>query len=124
MTVDSAYLLYLLNQPPVVATLSLNSLLSLFVVDKRSMAKRYEIARSSSEPPLMLIFPEGSWESLPFEIRLLCPWHESEFRDGGRLTARQRSEIAARGYSIENAVDTAKTTTAPSPRINDMRRRA
>jgi hypothetical protein len=88
------------------------------------MAKRYEIVRASDAPNLMLILPEGTWESLPFEIRLLYPWHESECCDGGWLTARQRSEIAAQGYSIANAVDTAKTATAPSPRINDMRRRA
>lgn len=107
-----------------VATMPVTSLLSLFAVDKRPMTKRYEIVRASDAPDLMLILPEGSWESLPFEIRLLCPWHESESCDGSRLTATQRSEIAARGYSIANAVDTAKTATAPSPRINDMRRRA
>jgi hypothetical protein len=64
------------------------------------MTKRYEIARSSDEPPLVLIFLEGSWESLPFEIRLLRPWYESEFCDSNSLTATQRLDIAAQGYYI------------------------
>jgi hypothetical protein len=45
------------------------------------MTDRYEIVRSSDDPPLMLIFFEGSWEGLPFEIRLLRRWYESEFSD-------------------------------------------
>jgi hypothetical protein len=48
----------------------------------------------------MLIFLEGSWESLPFEIRLSCPWYGGEFCGGGSLTATQRFEIATQGYSI------------------------
>jgi CheY-like chemotaxis protein len=67
------------------------------------MTKRYEIARSSDEPPLVLIFLEGSWESLPFEVRLLCPWHESEFCDRGSLTTAQRLDIETQGYYIANA---------------------
>jgi CheY-like chemotaxis protein len=67
------------------------------------MTKRYEILRSPDDPPLVLIFLEGSWESLPFEVRLLCPWYESEFRDGSGISATQRSEIAALGYCIANA---------------------
>ena len=60
----------------------------------------YEIARSSNEPPLVLIFPEGTWEGLPFEIRLLRPWHGSEYCDRASLTAQQRLEIAWQGYSV------------------------
>jgi hypothetical protein len=64
------------------------------------MTKRYEIARSSDDPPLMLIFFEGSWEDLPFEIRLLRPWYESEFCDRDSLTASQRLDIDTQGYCI------------------------
>jgi hypothetical protein len=71
------------------------------------MAKRYEIVRSSDDPPLMLIFLEGSWESLPFEIRLLRPWYESEFCDRHSLTANQRLDIATQGYCIADRHETA-----------------
>ena len=45
------------------------------------MAKRYEIVRSSDDPPLVLIFPEGSWESLPFEVRRQWDFCYAAFRD-------------------------------------------
>jgi hypothetical protein len=64
------------------------------------MTKRYEIARAPDDPPLVLIFLEGSWESLPFEIRLLRPWYISEFCDRHSLTAHQRLDIATQGYCI------------------------
>ena len=70
------------------------------------MTKRYEIVRSSDNPSLVLIFPEGTWESLPFEIRLLRPWYESEFCDRnslcdrGSLTPTQHLDIATQGYCI------------------------
>ena len=64
------------------------------------MTNRYEVVRSSDDPPLMLIFLKGSWEGLPFEIRLLRPWYESEFCDRHSLTASQRSDITTLGYCI------------------------
>jgi CheY-like chemotaxis protein len=67
------------------------------------MTKRYEIVHSSDDLSLMLIFPEGSWESLPFEVRLLCPWLGSELCGGSGISAAQRSEIAALGYSVAHA---------------------
>ena len=67
------------------------------------MTERYESTRSRGGASLMLIFPEGAWESLPFEIRLLHPWHGSEFLDRTSLTARQCLDIAGRGYSIADA---------------------
>ena len=68
------------------------------------MPKRFETARSLGEQPLMLIFVEGSWEALPFEIRLMCPWYESEIRSRNSLTAAERFELATRGYSIATAL--------------------
>jgi hypothetical protein len=64
------------------------------------MIKRYEIAYSSDEPRLMLILPQGAWESLPFEIRLLRPWRGCDFCNHAGLTVPQRAEILLQGYSI------------------------
>ena len=64
------------------------------------MTKCYETAYSYDEPRLMLIAPKGSWENLPFEIRLLRRWHGREFCDRGCLTPVQRLEIAVLGYSV------------------------
>ncbi len=64
------------------------------------MTKRYETTRSLDEPRLMLISPEGTWESLPFEIRLLRRWYGMEICDRSNLTAAQRFEIEMHGYSI------------------------
>ena len=81
------------------------------------MTKCYEIVRSSDNPSLLLIFLEGSWESLPFEIRLLRPWYEREFCDRnslcerGSLTATQHLDIAAQGYCIADQHEKA----APDP---------
>lgn len=89
------------------------------------MTKRYEIVRSSGDPPLMLIFLEGNWDSLPFEVRLLCPWYEGGFCGSSRLTARQRSDIAVAGYSIAIAAKVRPLPRhAPGVRISDMQRRA
>ena len=59
----------------------------------------------------MLIFLEGSWETLPFEIRLLRPWYGSEFCDRNSLTTAQRLDIAAQGYCIADQHEKA----APDP---------
>ena len=67
------------------------------------MTECYESTRSRGAASLILIFPEGTWESLPFEIRLLHPWHGSEFLDRTSLTARQCFDIAGRGYSLADA---------------------
>ena len=77
------------------------------------MTERYESTRSRGGASRMLIFPEGSWESLPFEIRLLEPWHGSEFLDRASLTARQCLDIAGRGYSIADAQPAALSEKTP-----------
>jgi hypothetical protein len=64
------------------------------------MTKRYEITHARGEASLVLIFPQGGWETVPFEIRLLRPWHGSEFCDRSSLSATQRLEIATRGYCV------------------------
>jgi hypothetical protein len=56
---------------------------------------------------MMLIFLEGSWDDLPFEIRLLRPWYASEFCDRHSLTASQRLDIATQGYCIADQYEKA-----------------
>ena len=67
------------------------------------MTQRYETTRSRCEAPLMLIFPEGAWDILPFEVRLLRPWYGSEVCGQTCITMHQCSEIARRGYCIAAA---------------------
>jgi len=65
------------------------------------MTERYETTRSRGEAPLMLVFPEGAWDSLPFEVRLSRPWYGGEVCGRAGITTHQRSEIARRGYCID-----------------------
>jgi hypothetical protein len=69
----------------------------------RPMNKRYEVVSSPCEPSLKLIFLEGTWESLPFEIRLWRPWRGGTLCTEAALTSQQRHEIVQRGYSIGHA---------------------
>jgi hypothetical protein len=62
------------------------------------MTERYEIAHSESG--VSLIFRAGTWESLPFQIRLLRVWYGSEFCDRADLTPEQHLDVAGQGYSI------------------------
>jgi hypothetical protein len=73
------------------------------------MTARYETTRSQGDAPLMLIFAEGTWDSLPFEIRLLRPWYGGEVVDSCVITARQCIEIANWGYCIAAAIEPAKS---------------
>ena len=88
-------------------------------VGQRHMIERYEIAYSSDEPPLMLIFPDEAWESLPFEIRLLRPWTGCDFCDRASLTVAQRAEIALQGYSLAVARPAVQVGEADAPRVVD-----
>lgn len=78
------------------------------------MTTRYEIVRSSDAPPLVLIFLEGGWEGLPFEIRLLRPWYQSEFGDQDSLTANQRVDIAMQGYCMTVALTRCRPRRIPA----------
>ena len=95
---------YFQKLQPMIVDVPVERYCSLFVlINKRPMTKRYEITHVPGEASLRLIFPEGAWESLPFEIRLLRPWQGSEFCDRTSLTAQQHLEIAWRGYSVVGA---------------------
>jgi hypothetical protein len=69
----------------------------------RPMNKRYEVVSSPCEPSLKLILLEGTWESLPFEIRLRRPWRGGTLCTDATLTSQQCQEIVKQGYSIGHA---------------------
>ena len=51
----------------------------------------------------MLIFPEGTWDLLPSDVRLSRPWYGDEVCGRTGITTHQCSEIARRGYCIAAA---------------------
>jgi hypothetical protein len=64
------------------------------------MPDTYECARSSGEQPVHLLFYPGTFETLPFEIRLLGPWFGRAFGDVVGLPSVRRRELAQLGYTI------------------------
>ncbi len=64
------------------------------------MSNRYEATHSTGPEPRTLIFPEGTFEALPFEVRLLAPWHGCSYVDGKTLKSAQRYEIMRQGYTL------------------------
>jgi len=74
------------------------------------MFPRYEYARASGKQNLLLIFPEGAFENLPFEIRLHAPWTGCDYGLISELKPGQRAELRRFGYVI---VRDAADKTAP-----------
>ncbi len=64
------------------------------------MTTRYESTHLNGEEPMTLIFPEGMFETVPFEIRLLGPWSGCSYGDMASLKPAQRAEIGSQGYTI------------------------
>lgn len=64
------------------------------------MSTRYEFARSGRESSLFLIFPEGAFENLPFEVRLTAPWVGCGFGLLGELKHAVRWQFQSLGYVI------------------------
>lgn len=64
------------------------------------MSGRFEFARAAGKNALSLIFPEGAFETLPFEIRLTAPWVGSSFGLISDLKPAQRWELSQLGYTI------------------------
>ena len=80
------------------------------------MSDRYEYARSGREKSLLLIFPEGLFEGLPFEVRLAAPWTGRGFGDLAALKPGDRHHFMSRGYAIlreASAVDAAAEEAQP-----------
>ena len=67
------------------------------------MNAHYEVAFSSREPLLRVILLKGTWESLPFEVRLAQPWRGSAPCPETALTDAQREEVAIQGYCVDHA---------------------
>jgi hypothetical protein len=68
------------------------------------MPMTYEAA-SSRDRTVLLVFPAGMWDDLPFEVRLARPWFEVEAIGHVKLTPVQHSEIASNGYCIVERTD-------------------
>jgi hypothetical protein len=64
------------------------------------MTKRYETTRADGAEPMLLIFPEGAYESLPIEVRMLGAWAGCSFGEMANLKPALRSEISQKGYAI------------------------
>lgn len=64
------------------------------------MNKRYEITRVDGAEPMMLIFAEGAYETLPIEVRMMSPWAGCAFGDMASLKPSLRAEISQKGYAI------------------------
>ena len=73
-----------------------------------SMSHRYEYARSGREKSLLLIFPEGAFETLPFEVRLAAPWTGHGFGEVASLKPADRHHLFRRGYAILREANTAE----------------
>ncbi len=64
------------------------------------MTTRYESTYLDGEEPMTLIFPEGMFEAVPYEIRLLGPWSGCSYGNMASLKPAQRAEISSQGYTI------------------------
>lgn len=64
------------------------------------MTQFYETAYAFGDEPMTLVFPEGTYESLPFEVRLLAPWFGAGVVEGTGLKSAQRLELMRQGYTI------------------------
>jgi hypothetical protein len=72
----------------------------LFLGHKKLMTTRYEATYSNGPEPKTLIFSEGCYEALPFEVRLIAPWFGCFYIDGVKLKPAQRLEIMRQGYAL------------------------
>lgn len=64
------------------------------------MITRYESTHTPGSEPMTLIFPEGAFESLPYEIRLLGPWFGCSYGDIASLKPVHRGELLRQGYVV------------------------
>lgn len=64
------------------------------------MTERYEATYSAGPEPSALIFPEGTFEALPFEVRLAEPWYGCFYVDAKQLKPSKRLEIMRSGYAL------------------------
>jgi hypothetical protein len=64
------------------------------------MSHRYEFTRAAGEKGLILVFTEGSFESLPFEVRLSARWTGLGYGEITELKMTDRRALLAHGYAV------------------------
>lgn len=64
------------------------------------MTKRYETTRAYGAEPMTLIFPEGTYEALPIELRMAGPWFGCSYGNMATLKPALRAEITQKGYAV------------------------
>jgi hypothetical protein len=64
------------------------------------MSHRYEFTRAAGDKSLILIFAEGTFESLPFEVRLTAPWTGFGYGNVAELKSAERRALLDAGYAI------------------------
>ena len=64
------------------------------------MTTRYEAAFAFGAEPRTLIFREGCYEALPFEVRLMAPWSGCYYVEADKLRPALRTDITCRGYAL------------------------
>ena len=67
---------------------------------KTPMTTRYESTQTPGAEPMTLIFLEGGYEALPYEIRLMGPWCGCSFGDIASLKPAHRGELLRQGYVV------------------------
>ncbi len=73
---------------------------SLFLMHIMPMITRYESTHTPGSDPMTLIFAEGAFESLPYEIRLMGPWSGCTYGDIASLKPVHRGELLRQGYVV------------------------
>ena len=79
------------------------------------MTHRYEFARSAGGKGLVLIFAEGAFENLPFEIRLTAPWVGRGYGKAGGLKPADRWQLLRVGYVILREAEVAASLAQTLP---------
>ncbi len=64
------------------------------------MITQFEATHTRGDDPMTLIFPEGAFESVPYEIRLMAPWFGCSFGDIASLKPANREELLRQGYLV------------------------
>lgn len=64
------------------------------------MTEQFEMTHGYGPDPMTLIFPAGTYEALPFEVRLMVPWYGCEYVDSETLKPAQRQDIMRQGYTL------------------------
>jgi hypothetical protein len=64
------------------------------------MAEVYECTHSAVDRQLHLLFHAGTFESLPYEVRMLSVWAGRSFGEMSDLRPAFRSELAQHGYVV------------------------